>query len=430
MPRRSPPGRLLSAALLGWIGAVAPAVPVAAQVTVLRAARMVDVANGVVVPNAVVVVENGRIRQFGGPVPAGATVIDLGDQTLLPGLTDLHTHLGYDLEPGWEMRPVTELPGLSVLRSARNATLTLMAGFTTVREMGAGEMFADVALERAITAGYVVGPHVIPAGYALSITGGHCEITGVRPGVLEGTPETGVADGVDQVVRAVRYQIKHGAKVIKICATAGVLSFEGPVGAQQYTEPEMRAIVEEAARHGVRVAAHAHGAEGIKAAVRAGVTSIEHGSVLDDEAIALMKQHGTWLVPTTYLADRINLDNLPPSIRAKAESVLPLAKASLRRAIAAGVRIGFGTDAGVYPHGENAREFAALVERGMSPMEAIRTATVHAAAVLGLEDRGVIAAGRLADLIAVPGDPTRDIRALQDVRFVMLGGKVVKGGER
>lgn len=426
MLRRSPPGRLLSAALLGWVGIAVPAVPAAAQVTVIRAARMVDVANGVVVPDAVVVVENGRIRQVGGVAPAGATVIDLGDQTLLPGLIDLHTHLGYDLEPGWEMRPVTELPGVAVLRSGRNARTTVMAGFTTVREMGAGEMFADVALERAITAGYVVGPHVIPAGYALSITGGHCEITGFRPGILEGTPETGVADGVDEVVRAVRYQIKHGAKVIKICATAGVLSFEGPVGAQQYTEAEMRAIVEEAARHGVRVAAHAHGAEGIKAAARAGVASIEHGSILDDEAIALMKQHGTWLVPTTYLADRINLDNLPAPIRAKAESVLPLAKVSLSKAIAAGVRIAFGTDAGVYPHGENAREFSALVARGMSPLEAIRAATLHAAAALGVEDRGLIATGRLADLIAVPGDPTRDVRTLEDVRFVMVGGRVVK----
>lgn len=424
MFRRWSPRGLLSALILCGVGATAA--PATAQVTVIRAARMVDVVAGTMVPNAVVVVENGRIRQVGGPVPAGATVIDLGDQTLLPGLIDLHTHLGYDLEPGWEMRPVTELPGVSVLRSGRNATTTLMAGFTTVREMGAGENFADVALERAIAAGYVVGPHVIPAGHALSITGGHCEITGFRPGILEGSPETGVADGVDEVVRAVRYQIKHGAKVIKICATAGVLSFEGPVGAQQFTEAEMRAIVEEAARHGVRVAAHAHGAEGIRAAVRAGVTSIEHGSVLDDETIALMKQHGTWLVPTTYLADRINLDNLPPPIRAKAEAVLPLAKVSLAKAIAAGVRIAFGTDAGVYPHGENAREFAALVARGMSPIEAIRTATLHAAAALGVEDRGVIAAGRLADLIAVPGDPTRDVWRLEDVRFVMVGGKVVK----
>jgi len=402
------------------------AAPLPAQVTVIRAARMVDVTTGAVIPNAMVVVENGRIRQVGGSPPAGATVINLGDQTLLPGLIDMHTHLGYDLEPGWEARPVTELPGVAVLRSGRNATVTLHAGFTTVRELGAGEQFNDVALERAIEAGYVVGPRIFPAGHALSITGGHCEITGFRPGIHEGTPETGVADGVDEAVKAVRYQIKHGAKVIKICATAGVLSFEGPVGAQQFSEVEMRAIVEEAARHGVRVAAHAHGSDGIKAAIRAGVASIEHGSILDDDIFALMKQHGTWLVPTTYLADAINLETLPPQIRAKAESVLPLAKESLRRAIAAGVRIAFGTDAGVFPHGENAREFAAMVSKGMTPIAAIQSATIHAAELLGVEDRGVIAVGRLADLIAVPGDPTRDVRELERVGFVMKGGVVVR----
>lgn len=400
--------------------------PLQAQVTVVHAARMVDVVAGTVIPNAVVVVENGRIRQVGGPVPAGATIIDLGDQTLLPGLIDTHTHMGYDLEPGWEMRPVTELPGVAALRSGRNATTTVRAGFTTIRDLGAGELFNDVALERAIEAGYVVGPRVVPAGHALSITGGHCEVTGFRPGIHEGTPETGVADGIDEVVKAVRYQIKHGAKVIKICATAGVLSFEGPVGAQQFTEEEMRAIVAEAARHGVRVAAHAHGSEGIKAAIRAGVASIEHGSILDDETFALMKQHGTWLVPTTYLADAIDLAALPPQIRAKAESVLPLAKASLRRAIAAGVKIAFGTDAGVFPHGQNAREFAAMVSKGMTPIEAIRTATIHAADLLGMDDRGTIAVGRLADLIAVPGDPTRDVTVLERVGFVMVGGVVVK----
>jgi len=400
--------------------------PATAQVTVVRAARMLDVATGTLIPNAVVVVENGRIRQVGGTVPSGAAIIDLGDQTLLPGLIDMHTHLGYDLEPGWEVRPVTELPGVAVLRSGRNATVTVMAGFTTVRELGAGEQFSDVALERAIEAGYVIGPRVIPAGHALSITGGHCEITGFRPRILEGTPETGVADGIDEVVKAVRYQIKHGAKVIKICATAGVLSFEGPVGAQQFSEEEMRAIVEEAARHGVRVAAHAHGTEGIKAAIRAGVASIEHGSMLDDETFALMKQHGTWLVPTTYLADAINLDNLPPQIRAKAEYVLPLAKESLRRAIAAGVRIAFGTDAGVFPHGQNAREFAALVARGMTPIDAVRTATINAAELLGVTDRGTLAVGKLADLIAVPGDPTQDVTVLERVGFVMVGGVVVK----
>ena len=214
--------------------------------------------------------------------------------------------------------------------------------------------------------------------------------------------------------------------MIKICATAGVLSFEESVGAQQFTEEEMRAIVEEAARHGMRVAAHAHGTDGIIAAVRAGVASIEHGSILDDEAIRLMKDRGTFLVPTQYLADVIPLDALPAPIRAKAEHVLPIMKQSFRRAVREGVRIAFGTDAGVYPHGENAREFAAYVEGGMSPVEALRSATLHAAELLGLDDRGRIAPGLLADLVAVPGDPLRDIRATERPVFVMVGGRVVR----
>jgi len=245
--------------------------------------------------------------------------------------------------------------------------------------------------------------------------------------VLERGIESGIADGKDEVIAAVRYQIKHGAKVIKTCATAGVLSFEGPVGAQQYSDEELEALVTEAHRHGLKVAAHAHGAEGIKAAVRAGVDSIEHGSEIDAEAVALMKERGTFLVPTTYLADAIELDALPPEIRAKAEHILPLAKANLRRAVAAGVKVAFGTDAAVFPHGQNAREFGALVERGMSPLEAIRSATVRASELLGVDDRGVIAPGKLADLVAVPGDPLADVHVLERVEFVMKGGALFVG---
>jgi imidazolonepropionase-like amidohydrolase len=400
----------------------------AQDTVVVRAARMLDVERGEIVEDAVVVVVGDRIRALGADAaPAGARTIDLGDVTLLPGLIDLHTHLAYDLEGDWPHREVTEGVAEGTLRAVRNARVTVEAGFTTVRDVGASPGFVDVALMRGVERGWIVGPRVVPAGHSLGITGGHCDVTGYVPGVLELGPEEGVADGVDEVVRAVRYQIKHGARVIKICATAGVLSFEESVGAQQFTEEEMRAAVEEAARHGMKVAAHAHGAEGIKAAIRAGVASIEHGSMIDDEAVRMMKERGVYLVPTTHLADVIDLDLLPPPIRAKAEWVLPRAKENLRRAIRAGVPIAFGTDAAVFPHGDNAREFAALVERGMTPAAAIRAATVDAADLLGVDDRGVIAPGRLADLIAVPGDPLQDVTALERVGFVMLGGTVIKG---
>jgi imidazolonepropionase-like amidohydrolase len=387
---------------------------------------MLDVLAGEIVHNAVLVVE-GRTISAVNPdrMPAGAEVIDLGDVTLLPGLIDLHTHLALDIGGDWVMRPVRDTPGDVAYRAAKNAKTTLLAGFTTVREVGS-EHFVDVALGRAVEAGWVPGPWIIPSGHALGITGGHCDATGFAPGVLEGTPERGVADGPEEVLKAVRYQIKHGAQNIKICATAGVLSFEESVGAQQFSEEEMRIIVEEAARHDIKVAAHAHGTVGINAAIRAGVASIEHGSLLDGESIRLMKERGTFLVPTTYLADAIDLDALPPPIRAKAEYVLPRARENLRRAIAEGVRIGFGTDAAVYPHGHNAREFSVLVDLGMSPLEAIRSATLHATELLGVEDRGALEAGRLADVIAVPGNPLEDVSVTEDVSFVMRGGEVFK----
>jgi imidazolonepropionase-like amidohydrolase len=268
---------------------------------------------------------------------------------------------------------------------------------------------------------------MIPSAHAIGITGGHCDDTGWAPGVNELDYRHGVADGVDEVVKAVRYQIKHGAKVIKVCATAGVLSFDATLGAQQLSEAELQAIVQEANRHGLKVAAHAHGTEGIKAAVRAGVASIEHGSMIDDEAADLMKRQGTYLVPTAYLLSTFKYESLPPSIAAKAKEVVPLAQASHRRAIRAGVKIAFGTDAAVYPHGDNAREFAVYVGYGMRPADAIRTATVNAADLLGVSDRGVIAPGKLADLIAVRGNPLEDVRVLEQVPWVMKGGEVVKG---
>jgi imidazolonepropionase-like amidohydrolase len=399
----------------------------AQQPIVVRAARMVDVARGELIAPAVVVVANGRIVSIGsGGVPAGARTVDLGDLTLLPGLIDAHTHLTYDISGDWVTRSVRELPADAALRGARNARKTLLAGFTTVQDVGSIG-FADVSLMKAIDAGFAIGPRMIPSAHAIGITGGHCDDTGWAPGVNELSFRQGVADGVDEVVKAARYQIKHGAKVIKVCATAGVLSFEGSVGAQQLSDAELQAIVQEANRHGLKVAAHAHGTEGIKAAVRAGVASIEHGSMIDDEAADLMKRRGTYLVPTAYLLSTFKYESLPPPIAAKAKEVVPLAQASHRRAIRAGVKIAFGTDAAVYPHGDNAREFAVYVGYGMRPADAIRTATVNAADLLGVSDRGVIAPGKLADLIAVRGNPLEDVRVLEQVPWVMKGGEVVKG---
>ncbi|HSE53370.1 MAG TPA: amidohydrolase family protein, partial [Gemmatimonadales bacterium] len=389
----------------------------------IRAERMLDVSSGRLLANAVVLVHGERIVGVNpATIPTGARTMDLGDVTLLPGFIDLHTHLVSEISATSFTETVRLTEADYAFNAVSNAQKTVRAGFTTVRDFG-GDV--TVALSKAVARGGIVGPRVVPSRNSLGITGGHCDVTGFAPGVLERGPEDGVADGPWEVVAAVRYQIKHGAQVIKTCATAGVLSLEGPVGAQQYSEEELKAMVDEAARHGVKVAAHAHGSDGIKAAVRAGVASIEHGSQLDDEAIALMKARGTWLVPTSYLVDRINLAVLPPPVRQKAETILPIARQSLRKAIASGVKIGFGTDAGVYPHGENAREFAVYVKAGMTTLDAIRSATISAAAVLGVSDRGVIEAGKLADLVAVPGDPLRDITATERVSWVMLGGRVV-----
>ncbi len=407
---------------------VAAQQPSAPASIVLRAARMLDVESGRVVPNARVVVQGDRITAVNpASLPSGARIVDLGDVTLMPGFIDAHTHLSGEIGPNMLLEPVQETEVDGAFKSVKNGRTTLMAGFTTVRDFGGS---VTVALGHAVDRGDVAAPRIVPSRNALGITGGHCDATGYAPGVLELGPKDGVADGPWEVVESVRYQIKHGAQVIKTCATAGVLSLEGPVGAQQYTYDELKAMVDEAARHGIKVAAHAHGTEGIKAATRAGVASIEHGSMLDDEAIALMKQHGTYLVPTSYLADRINLAVLPPLIRRKAETVLPLARESVRKAIAGGVKIAFGTDAAVFPHGENAKEFAVYVKLGMTPLAALRSATVNAADLLGRTDRGVIAAGKLADLIAVPGNPLDDITVTERVQFVMFGGRIVKEANR
>jgi imidazolonepropionase-like amidohydrolase len=342
----------------------------------------------------------------------------------------MHVHLSYD----WESLSAIaqETSADAALRGARNARATLLAGFTTVRNVGA-HGFVDVALMRAIDAGFVDGPRIVPVGHSLTCTGGYHDLGGgifpcFAPGLHELGAESGIADGPDALRRAVRYQIKYGAKAIKVVVTAGVLATTGPAGAQQYSDEELRAIVEETHRHGLKVAAHTHGTSGILAALRAGVDSIEHGSMINDEAIHLMKEHGTYLIPTALMFKVFgtNLDSLPVPIRKRRTQFIALAQENQRRAIQAGVKIAFGTDAPVLPHGGNAKEFSVLVELGMTPLEAIRAATLSATELLETEDRGLIEPGRFADMIAVPGDPLINIQVLEDVRFVMQGGKVVK----
>jgi imidazolonepropionase-like amidohydrolase len=396
-----------------------------ADAIVIEAARYLDVVQGKMIEPAVIVVEGERIAAINPAAhPANAKVIRLAGHTLLPGLMDAHTHLNYELVDGWETEAVRLSTGEFALRAVPNAKKTLLAGFTTVRDLGTGLGFSDVALQRAIDKGWVVGPRMIPAGHAISTTGGHCDLTGFGPGIEPANYISGVADGVDEILKSIRYQVKHGAKVIKICATAGVLSFEGPVGAQQYSMEELRAAAEEAHRHGLRIAAHAHGTEGIIASSEAGIDSIEHDSMLTEEAAALIKKNGTYVVPNLYLLKTLAESDLPPALAAKQASLQPRAIEGFRRSVRHRLKIAFGTDAGVFPHGENAREFTAQVELGQSPLAAIRSATIVNAELFGTPDRGRIEVGLLADLIAVDGDPLADIRLLEHVRFVMKGGVV------
>lgn len=429
-----------------WLALFFAAAPVAAQadstaVTAVRAGTLIDGTGAAPLHDAVILIRAGRISAVGPglAIPSGATLIDLSRATVLPGLIDAHVHLAQRTlgDGDWQHANLTMMPAELALLGAAHARETLAAGFTTVRDVGSAH-YGDIALRNAIDAGWVPGPRIVAAGVLFGITGGHCDETdGLAPGVLgrEAASEDGAADGVDAVRRAVRTNVKYGADVIKICATGGVLSPTDSAGLQQYTEEEMRAIVETAKLLSRRVAAHAHGTAGIKAAVRAGVTSIEHGSILDSEAVALMVQHGTWLVPTLMAGEQVSklarTGRLPPAIAAKALAIAPRMDASFRMALRGGVKIALGTDAGVYPHGRNAHEFALMVREGMTPMQAIQAGTLSAATLLGREhDVGSIAPGKLADLVAVSGDPLQDITRLEHVIFVMKGGVVYKQGDR
>lgn len=405
-----------------------------AEPVLILARGYVDVDRGRLVTPARILVEDGVIRSTEtGESATDARVIDLGDGYVLPGLMDMHVHLDLDFDKANFAVVVTESGSEGALRGAKNAEKTLMAGFTTVRDVGQVHPTLDligVALARASDEGWIRAPRIVPAGHMVTILGGHADLAmaeGLSEGMLELGPEHGVVSGVDDAIRATRFQIKHGAKVIKIHATAGVMSLEESVGARQLSDAEMRAVIEEAHRHDVPVAAHAHGTEGIKAAIRAGVDSIEHGSILDDEAIRMMVEKGVVLVPTSGLMDLIDFEKLDPRKRAKAEQVAPLARASLEKAIKAGVKVAIGTDAPLIPHGRNAYELVAMVERGMTPAQALRAATVIPAELIRMDDLGQIRAGMQADLIAVDRNPLEDVRALQNVRFVMKSGRVVRG---
>lgn len=406
------------------------------EVVVLKAARLFDGKGDTVVPNGVVIVEGDRIRAAGSglAVPAGARVIDLGDATLLPGLIDAHTHIAGESQDNWLQGTMDNLRRTvpeTAIRATGYARRTLMAGFTTIRDVGSGESI-DIGLRNAVRDGVVPGPRILAANNALGARGGHCDESGFPYKFFpEKGPETGIASGADQFRDAVRFQVKYGADVIKICATGGVLSLADEVDTPQLTQEEMNAIVDEAHRLRKKVAAHAHGAEGAKAAVRAGVDSIEHGSFLDDEGLRLMKERGTFLVPTLlageYVAGKAAVRHYPPEIAAKAKAAVAVRSDMFRKALRMGVKIAFGTDSAVSPHGMNAQEFALMVDLGMAPAAALRSATSVAADLLGLAKTiGTLEPGKAADVIAVPGNPLTDIKAMEKVRFVMKGGQVFK----
>jgi imidazolonepropionase-like amidohydrolase len=404
-------------------------------VTVLRAARLFDGRSEALLRDAVVIVEGNRIKAVGsGPAaPAGATVIDLGDATLLPGFIDAHVHLAEEASDDWYRESVERLRrGVpeKAIRATEYARRTLHSGFTTVRNLGARD-FVDVGLRNAIEAGVVPGPRMLVAAKSLGSRGGHCDRTGY-PYLLFGK-ETGIEDGIaagpDGFRDAVRFQVKYGADVIKVCASGGVLSPGDEVDTPQLTQSELDALVDEAHRLRKKAAAHSHGLEAAKAAIRAGIDSIEHGSFLDEEALRSMKTRGTYLVPTAmaveYTARRPRA--YPPEIAAKARAAAEAHAGMLRAAIRLGVPIAFGTDSGVSPHGRNAEEFGLLVAHGMSPAAALRSATAAAAALLGPDPRlGTLEAGKEADVVAVAGDPLADIKATERVRFVMKGGTVFR----
>jgi imidazolonepropionase-like amidohydrolase len=412
------------AAAAALFSAQSPAEPL----IVVRAARLIDGRGGAPIAPAVVVIRGERIEAAGAgvAVPAGARVIDMGAATLLPGLIDLHTHLT-STGVHWEDELVKTTPGQAALHGAHNALVTLMAGFTTCRDMGPTWPYTDIDLRKAIDEGVVPGPRLMVAGNYVSATGGAGDAR--QFSIYVDVPIVrNLADGADEIRKAVRTNLKAGADFIKILATGAVLSKGISPGAQQYSEGELRTAVEEAARWGRQVAAHAHGADGIKAAIRAGVHTIDHGSMLDEEAIALLREHHAYYVPTLYTSESISANaNVPESEKERSLEIKAAKDRGFQLAVKSGIPIGFATDAAVVPHGMNARELAYRVRAGQAPMDAIVSATRIAAEIMGWSDRvGTVEAKKFADLIAVNGDPLRDITELERVAWVIKGGTVYK----